>query len=267
MIRILAIDIDGTLITDNGIVSENNKISIDKLNKFGTNIALISGRAPNGINNVLSQISETNIKYVGAFNGALTYKTEPYKKLIDINFKFDQLADLIVSLNVYKDSLYLVSDQIIYTFSKSKYPYKEALKNNQTVKYIENIEQINFNVYKVVVPHISNTQRIERQLKKQFKGEFNITQSGPDTCDIMPILVSKGNALQEICLDLEISIKNSAVIGDSNNDYSMLTICGSPYIVGNATFFLKNQNYNVVSDNNSNGVSKAIDKIIQEYSK
>ena len=85
MYKLIAVDLDGTLLNSYGIVSERNKLALMKAREQGAEIVVASGRSTNSVKNIANDLEICN--YIICGNGSLIYDLQKddiiYDKFID----------------------------------------------------------------------------------------------------------------------------------------------------------------------------------------
>jgi len=85
-----------------------------------------------------------------------------------------------------------------------------------------------------------------------------LTRSNDQDFELIPKDMDKGHALAELARRYGISLADCAAVGDSDNDLGMLRVVGTPIAMGNAKDEVKALAVRVVGDNNHDGVAEAI---------
>ena len=102
MYKLVAIDLDGTLLNSYGQISERNRQAIKKAQEKGINIVLASGRLFNSVKNISNDLGEN--KYIVCGNGSLIYDLQNeeiiYDKFIEKN-KVLQIIDICEKNSIY----------------------------------------------------------------------------------------------------------------------------------------------------------------------
>jgi Cof subfamily protein (haloacid dehalogenase superfamily) len=76
--------------------------------------------------------------------------------------------------------------------------------------------------------------------------------------DVLPLGCTKGSALEALCTKLNIGREDVLAIGDNYNDREMLAFAGHPFVVANAHAEMKNQGWRVTLSNDEDGVAHAV---------
>jgi hydroxymethylpyrimidine pyrophosphatase-like HAD family hydrolase len=96
----------------------------------------------------------------------------------------------------------------------------------------------------------------------EFKGELEISSSGKHNIEVMPINITKGNALQRLCDYLKINIEDTMPIGDEKNDISMLSLSPHSVTLKTSSVEVQQSAGNVLDQPTSDVVGKAIELFV-----
>ena len=140
MYKLVAIDLDGTMLNSYGIVTENTKNVIKKVIEQGTEVIIASGRPIDSIKTIAKEIGSNN--YFIAGNGALIYDIKNEKTIYEKYITKQKVLEIIkiceensISYNVYTDKTILATS-LKYNVL---YYYKENLKKEENKKTNINI--------------------------------------------------------------------------------------------------------------------------------
>ncbi|WP_099159850.1 Cof-type HAD-IIB family hydrolase [Virgibacillus ndiopensis] len=95
-----------------------------------------------------------------------------------------------------------------------------------------------------------------------FYEELELTNSLPTNVEVNPVGVNKANALRKVCDKIGISMNNVMAVGDSLNDIKMIQQAGIGVAMGNGQEAIKNVADFVTDTNNDDGVAKAIERYV-----
>ena len=250
MVRVIATDLDGTLlnpIKKFTIVEKNNKRF---LQKFYGDVVLVSGRGPKFCAKICN-ILKIEHNFV-ALNGALIVKNGNiiYRQ----SMKKNPLNDLLYFLDEnYDDFEFLIFDKYddITCFTNTKKSLikrkhiKQKLKNgklqekiNISNKKVINTLSNNTSIYKAIIYLNDGIEDIANQLKNKFSTHFEFFVSN-HSIEISPIGVNKGEALKYLIDTTKVKYDEVFVVGDGTNDISMFEIFPNSFAIKNASNKLK----------------------------
>lgn len=265
-IKIIALDMDGTTLNNEKIITEETHSAIKKAHQQGISIVPATGRSLSGLP---KELIELPIRYSILKNGAIVYdllkKEEIFHDIIDNDLvsKFaDATKDLMTLTNIgyceQKEACYSPNKDLLYKLhpaskrNENLFVDDLSLFIKQHQPKIDKITQIVFD---------QQTADIILKLQEQFL-DLNIMNSGYPYIEINSRMCSKGNGLKKLATKLNLTRENIAAIGDSDNDIIMLAYAGYSFAMANGTQFIRNIADEITDDNNHQGVKKAIEKIL-----
>ncbi len=261
MIKLLAVDMDGTCLNSKGEMSDNTLNALKKAADNGIIVVPTTGRnitcLPKKIKN------EGFYRYVISSNGALVVdlkdNSEIFKAYIDnetalkILYKIKRKC-IFIAAHIDKD--YFVEGNIMYVAVKH-FLGEDA----PTLKRVRSL----YRTIKEGAGHLEEFQFFYygERYRKLIK---EIIKPYPDVCsahtknyaEIYNKNGSKGNALLALAKHLNITAEEIACIGDEENDISMFNIAGMRFAMGNAIDEIKSLSDIVLPSNNDDGVARAI---------
>lgn len=253
MIKLIASDMDGTLLNSFNKINPEFKSVIKDLSKKGIFFAGISGRNQERLKNIFKDIDE-DIIYVSDNGNFIQYKGK-------VLFKNTISKDIMIRLN---DELRkLKKCRVSYSTAKCMYTESRLVYNTSKVinfdnNYVEDINNIKDDVIKcsvICVPF--NQDKIYNALSSKFP-ELYIAKSGKYTIDINSSCTNKGVALKNLQKIFNVSYDETMVFGDYLNDYEMMDMAYYSYAMKNAHPKLKEKARFIAPKNSKNGVIKVI---------
>ena len=290
MYKLLAIDLDGTILDSYGEVSENTKRILKETTKKGTKVIIASGRTIDSIKAIADEISTD--KYIIAGNGSIIYdlqeKNTIYEKFIPKSKAINIIKiceDNSITYSVYTNNT-IVADSLKYNIL---YYYKQNLKKEKTKKtsitIVPNIYEYvkNMNNEKVMKIFICDKhQSVFNSILKKFSeiedieildvshmsrkiisnGSIDIALEYFYT-EISEKNVDKWYALEYLINKLNIDKTEVIAIGDNINDVKMIEQAGLGIAMkGSSSKVTEVANYVTDFDNNHNGAALAIEKFL-----
>ena len=289
MYKLIAIDLDGTLLNSYGQISEKNKIALQEAQKNGSEIVLSSGRSSNSVKNLANEIGNT--KYIICGNGSLIYDLQKeeiiYDKFIDKK-KALQIIQICeensIYYNVYTENMVIAkslsNNVLFYHQENANKPDSRKTKINlvdNIYEYIENLE--NENILKFTISDNSNI--IFNSIIKKLREIKNIDvldvahmsrkiiRAGTEEVQIAYYYteitsenVDKWNAIEWLAEKLNIEKQDIIAIGDNVNDKLMIENAGLGVAMGNSAPYIKEIADRVVGSNNDDGVAEIIEEVI-----
>lgn len=265
MYKLVAIDLDGTLLKGDNTISGKTQKAIKAAKKKGIKIILSSGRPIEGIERYLNELKLTGEDdYVISFNGSLVQCVKD-KKII--SRKVLKGSDLIY--------LYNISVQIgvnIHAFSQigcitpkiSKYTELEGNNDQIPIKIVDfNTVDRKEDVFKVMM--IDEPEILEKAIKKipeEVYDKYTVVRSEPYFLEFQNKNSNKGEGIKAVSEYLGIKQKDIICIGDADNDIDMIKFAGLGVAMGNAFDEVKKAADYITSTNEEDGVAYAIERFV-----
>ena len=290
MYKLIAVDLDGTLLNSYGAVTENTKNVIKKVEEQGVNVIIASGRPIDSIMTIANEIGSD--KYFIAGNGAIVYDMKKDEIIYEKCLSKQKVLDIIkiceensIGYNVYTEK------EILTTSLKYNvlYYHKENLKKpedkitkisiiNNIYEYIENDQNSRFLkiticdenkfVFNSIIRKLKEIKDVEvlevshmaKKMIKQGTEEFSVEYF---YTEISRANVDKWNAIEFLAEKMGIKQEEIMAIGDNINDKEMIEKAGLGVVMAHSTPVVINVANEVTASNNDEGVAK----ILQKYYK
>lgn len=269
-IKLIAIDMDGTLLNSKNTISLRTREVIEKASNAGVKIILATGRI------LKSAINYSNIlglrKPIIASNGAVVVD-ENRRKIYERSLDLD-LVDKVIDIGDREKVYYHFYDED--TFYANIY-IEEVVKFYNSEEGIDEVDRISFNIFKDRQEIIKKKDlNIYKFLfldedRNRLKGlrekltnieEINVSSSWNNNIEVMGKDVSKGRSLERLCNDLNILPEEVMTIGDNENDISMLNYAGLGVAMENAKEEVKEIADIITLNNDKDGVAEVIEKYV-----
>ncbi|KKE80426.1 sugar-phosphatase [Bacilli bacterium] len=269
MYKLIAIDMDGTLLNDRHEVPEDVKYTLSEAKKQGIKIVLCSGRPIGGIR---SYIKALNLNQEGdfaiAYNGALVQDTHTNEVVAELSLGHADLVKLYELSMELKTPMHFFDTKGVYTPNAdiSDYTVLEAYLSEIPLGYRQ-VSDIptNISIPKIMfVNHPDKLNRTIEELPKSLNKQYTIVQSAPYFLEFVHPSASKGNAVKMLAEQLGIKQEETMTIGDNGNDLSMIRYAGCGVAMGNAIPEVKAAADFQTRSNNESGVAYAIKKLALE---
>ncbi|MDO5555288.1 MAG: Cof-type HAD-IIB family hydrolase [Clostridia bacterium] len=287
MYKLIAIDVDGTLLNCYGEVTQKNKEAVSKALAKGIEIVLASGRMPRAIIPIANEINVN--KYIISGNGATIYNVEKDEIVYDNYISKKKILEIIdiceknsMYYNVYTNNVVLAKSlnyNVLYYHNENrKNPEDRKIKINiinDMYEYIKKYEGNDFlkiticdndeAIFKGIMNKLKKIKNIDilevahmsRKIIKHGSEEFEISYF---YTEITNENVNKWVAIKELIKKLEIKEEEVMAIGDNINDKEMILNSGLGIVTGNSSPYMKKIAKEVVSSNDESGVAEAINK-------
>ena len=287
MIKLIASDMDGTLLNSNHKIPQDNIELIKFAQKNGIEFVVATGRA---YYEALPSLNNENIKCdVISFNGGIIYDKNGNiinitpMKLKDLYYTIEILKSLDISYQLYtKNTIYTKSIETDITAyidlirANGEEPNEQHLrqeaKNRLALGHITEVDNIELYLNQednpaIKVIGISNDLEKLKHATELLSGNDNIsvTSSGANNVEIMDKKATKGEALKIVADIHDINLKNTIAIGDNLNDQSMLDIVKYSIAMKNGNKELqKTAKFITEKTNSEGGVADSVMKLLKE---
>lgn len=287
MYKLVAIDLDGTMLNSYGMVTESTKQVIKNTINKGTEVIIASGRPIDSIKTIAKEIGSEN--YFIAGNGALIYDIKKDEIIYEKFMNKQKVLEIIkiceensISYNIYTEKT-IIAKGLKYNVL---YYYKENLKKEENKKtnitivedvyeYIKNLENEKFlkitvcdetkSVFNSIIRKLRTVEDIDvldvlhmsRKMIKQGTEEVPIEYY---YTEISLKDVDKWNAIEYLANKMNISKDEIIAIGDNINDKEMIENAKVGIAMGQSTPVITEIADFVTSNNNEDGVAKALEK-------
>ncbi len=284
MIKLLALDLDGTLLNSSGKISDANKNAIQAAEKKGVLVTIATGRRFRDARPVALEI-DLNAPVV-CHNGALLKYAESLKtvaaSLIETETVFEIIrvgksfgGDALVSCNPDTFGTLLYDTVSAENAPLKKYiVWAKLLHGNDAEDAVRHVAQLEEVVGNEQVIHISFSgtcapmSDLLRFLEDELGDSVNILATiyphlDFTLLDILPPQSSKATGLHKLAEIHGLTAENVMAIGDNFNDLEMLEYAGTPVVMGNASpILLEREDFFSTVSNDESGVAVAIERFI-----
>ena len=258
-VRLVAVDLDGTLLNDSKKVTEETAGALSCLPDRGVKLVIASARPPRSVRHIFQELKLDTLQI--NYNGALIWD-EPNQKAVFHRPLPGALAARIIDTARDMFEEVLVSCEILDKWLTDRDDHTHTTETGRMFKpdFIGPIEQICcYPITKLMLlgePRI--ILRLEALLLEQFDREVSILKTDRDLLQIMDKRVSKATSLQLIANHYGIPMDQVMAIGDAPNDVGMLQVSGVSVAMDNAHALVKDVADWVAPSNNDHGVRAAL---------
>lgn len=266
-IKLVAIDIDDTLLSSTGKILPSTLISIQAALTQGVKVVLCSGRPLAGIKPFLNELGITEPdQFVIANGGGMIESVTGQvvaKHLID-NVDYRRLTAFAKSRQlpfnvVDPNSEIITADRDIYWLIAV-----QAWENKAGILVREPDElPADFQIAKgVFVASAETLDNIEADVQQAFGEQLYVVRAARQFLEVMNPNAGKGQALQDLAAKLALAPDEVMAIGDEGNDVAMFNFAGTAVAMGNGTAEAKEHANFVTSSNDADGIAAAFEKYI-----
>jgi len=289
MYKIVAVDLDGTLLNSFGEVSLATKEVLNKVKERGVEVVLASGRTIDSVENLSLELNTS--RYIISGNGAILYDVQEKTILHNRFLNKKQVLDIIkicdetsIFYNVYAENE-IITPNLSYNvlFYHKENVNKEESKRtvinvvNNVAKYIEESDKNEYLkvticdetkfIFNSIIRKLRTCEDIDvLDVSHMSRKKIKVGTAEVDVeyfyTEITNKNVNKWTALEVLLEKLGVSREEVMAIGDNINDKEMVEEAGLGVVTGNSSPMMKEIADVVVADNNSDGVKEALEKYV-----
>lgn len=259
--KLIACDLDGTLLDNNARLSEANKEALDQISARGALFVPTSGRA---LYEITSEVRDLDcVRYLITSNGALVIDKLTGRRIStliskeDFSTIYNVMADYTVYLTIHHEGISFVDEdlttrEIMDFYGISEY-YKDHIeKVNAKMPFFKDY----FNTPREV-EMVCGFFKHESELKECMERlsaipSIFVTGSTSKSLEILSAKATKGSALVSLANELGVDISDTIAVGDSQNDLTMIQKAGFGLATANAVPALKDAADLVICSNEEN---------------
>tara|TARA_B100001059_G_scaffold134144_1_gene134379 strand:+ start:275 stop:1102 length:828 start_codon:yes stop_codon:yes gene_type:complete len=233
-VKIVASDLDGTLLAPNHQLSDFTKLTLKKLHEQGYTFIFATGRhhvdvaGIRQIAGIPAYMITSNGARVHDQNDQLMYSQNVPQELVQPVIDIVR-QDPNIFIHMYQNEDWLLDreDEMLAKFhSESGFSYKRFEADNAPS---DGIAKVFFTHPEQDHEHLVT---FEQKLKEAFGDKLNVAFSTPWCLEVMAAEVSKGHALDAVAKSLNLTLDNCVAFGDGMNDTEMLAMAGRGLIMG-----------------------------------
>lgn len=263
--KLLVLDIDDTLLTDEHVISPKTKEALVKAQENGTKVVLASGRPTFGMWPLAEELElEKYGSFILSFNGGIITNCAT-KEVIYQNTLLPEMAHKLYDLSVRENvGIITYDDNKIISQKSNKYADLEAEMTGMEMVIVSDFKaSVTENVAKcLMLAEPEHLEKVEAKLQKELQGEMSVMRSKPFFLELTQKNVNKGESLRVLLKTLNIEISEMIACGDGNNDLEMIKVAGLGVAMGNANDGVKAAADYVTKSNNEDGIAHVIEKFI-----
>jgi Cof subfamily protein (haloacid dehalogenase superfamily) len=261
-VRLLLADVDGTLVTNDKVLTERSVEAVHDLHDAGILFAITSGRPPRGMEMLIAPLALTTP--ISAFNGGLT--VEPDMSVLDQKVVPRELVPSIVAL---LDSsgldvwIYRGPDWYIRNVD-APHVAREAFTVQFKPTVVDNIDGITEDVAKIVgvSDDYDLVASVAASAHDKFGDHVSAARSQPYYLDVTHPDANKGAVVKFLSSRYGLAPEEIATIGDQANDVLMFSHSGLSIAMGQSDREVQRAARRVTTSNEDEGFANAVDRFV-----
>lgn len=268
LIRLVATDMDDTLLRDDWKISERTVRAVQEAQKQGIFFTFATGRMPASIRPYVQQLG-LDVPVI-SYNGAIVQEALSgevlYRKVIPAETA-REIVDWLLSQDI-NFHVYIKDQVFVEKLSDWSRQYTNAtgiLVEETDLQARLAVEQDG--VEKIIMFDKPETMDVwENKVLQKYEGKVRTTKSKPSFLELIHPSVNKGAALSALAERLGVKREQVMAVGDSLNDIEMIRYAGLGVAMGNARKEVKEVADAVTATNQEDGVAQAIEKYVLGWS-
>jgi len=254
--KLIALDVDGTLINDHHELTETTKETVQAVAKRGAEIVLCTGRNPSSTLPILAMLGLEGT--VITHNGAATIESAGRRQLHHFPFTVEEAMPLI---------RYCRENEIHFDLNTPFDMYLERISDTEKAMYeqylaepilLSSVTDLREPLVKMTAFGTKETMDRVEQDWRELDLPLNRIRSGDYFIDVMNPLASKGSALKLLAGSRGIDRSEVLAIGNYYNDLAMLEFAGLGIAMANSPEPVKQAADDTTATNNEDGVHQAL---------
>lgn len=266
MYKLIALDMDGTLLTSDKTISPRTKQAIAKAREQGVKVVLASGRPIDGMRGAIEELGlYADGEFVVYFNGSMVKElgsdTVIHQAIID-GASAKRVAALAKQLDLYCHAF--SSELGLITPEMNEFTGIESTINKIpiTLMDFDELHDDHEIIKAMIVGAPEKLTQAIGDIPADFHGDFTIVQSAPFFLEFLSQQSNKGVGVGAIAQHLGIEADAVICMGDAENDHHMLEYAGLGVAMENAMEGTKAIANHITASNNDDGVALVIEQFV-----
>lgn len=260
--KMLVLDMDDTLLTDDHKISEENKEMLFKAQDLGVYVVLASGR-PTPAMTAYAKELKLDESYMISYNGAVITDLKEDKIIFEQTLSQQQIHELYdYSLKSKTHIITYVDDEIV-SETDSEYIEVErtitGLEHNKVPSFKNKVKSSGIKC--ILLEEPSYLKEVEKDLKAAMP-HLSVCMSKPFFLEVAQNGIDKGASIKFLADKLNILQSEIIAVGNAGNDLTMIEYAGLGVWVDNVTPELRDKADVIVASNNDHGVAEVVRRFI-----
>lgn len=263
MYKLIAVDLDDTLLKDDLTISDINKKAIKQAIEKGIIFTIATGRVTSA---AIKYAKELNLQVpIITYQGASIYDINKDEEIHSNFLKFDKACRIIELAEKNNIHCNIYDEENVYVNKENKWSeYYRKLSKGLNMKVVENLKTLELTTTPklILIDEVENINNIRTMVEELALDDINIFTSKPNFLEITSKKATKKDALEYLASMYDIKREDIIAIGDSFNDLSMIDWAGLGVCMENGKQHIKEKANYITATNEENGVAKVIKEFI-----
>lgn len=261
-IRLLLADVDGTLVTNDKVLTDRAVAAAAKLKQANVLLAVTSGRPPRGMSMLVEPLELTTP--LAAFNGGLF--ANPDMSVIEQQVIADDLTPTAIDLLTEQEMSVWVYRGADWFILDPKGPH--VSRESHTVRFdptvVDSFDSVSNDVAKIVGVSDDHdaVDTAVSAARQRFGDKVSVSKSQPYYVDVTHPNANKGAVVSYLSKRYDIAPEEIATIGDMPNDTLMFAESGLSIAMGHASDEVRQAADQVTTSNEDEGFANAVERFI-----
>lgn len=263
-VRLIAIDLDGTLLHDDMTISDYSRNVIKKAQAQGYEIVVATGRMWDSARKKAEILHLGNVPLI-CYTGAWIMMSETGEPVRQDGLSPDLASEILLESKRRGWNATSFMDDVIYMDKPNGTEEKYQKYRSKKPVYIgEKFYHPDKLVTRIVFadPSLKKRLAIRQVVEEKFKGQVDVVFPGDDFVDVHKKGINKAAAVRFLCDKKGITPEEVMAFGNTENDVPLLQMAGLSYAVSNADKVAKEAARAICPSNEDDGVAKTIEKVL-----
>jgi Cof subfamily protein (haloacid dehalogenase superfamily) len=262
--RMLVLDMDDTLLTDDHKISERNRDLLLKAQEKGVKVVLASGRPTPAMVGYAKELQLDRFgSYIISFNGAVITDMSNNQQIFERTLTTEEVHSLHDFSLMHNVHIITYSNKGIISESESEFINIEKNLTGLPLNLVPSFkDEVNEPTVKcILLDDPERLKGVERVLKSERK-DLSVAFSKPFFLEVMPQGIDKAASIEVLAKKLNIAQEQIIAVGNAGNDLSMIEYAGLGVWVDNVTPELRDRADFIVASNMNDGVAEVVERFL-----
>lgn len=265
MIEAIITDLDGTLLSPDGTISDANKSILRQAMNKNIRVILASGRRYLSAERFAKELDIKD--YIIAYSGGWIKRIVDEKPVVSFDMPSPQSAeyirlvrDRVDLVGVYVDDTFYVQQKNDSLAGYEARSHLKAVEVDDVSDFILQTDAKPTKIFTLANPEI--LEIISAEMNERFAGVLDFVKSWDNYLEVGLAGITKGSSLKILAQMTNLNLGNSVFFGDQQNDLPAMEVCGISVAMGNATDEVKSRATMIAPDNTQDGVARVLERMI-----
>ena len=262
--KMLVVDMDDTLLTDNHEISRENKEMLLRAQEMGVYVVLASGRPTSAMIEFAKELQcDVNNSFMISFNGSVITDLKEDKILFEHSLTKEQIHSLYDFSQQNNTHIITYIDGQIISEKHSEYIDIEKNITGITLNIVSSFKDtVTTSAVKCILLEEPEYLKSVESVLKAAMPDLSICMSKPFFLEAAPNGIDKGASIRILAEKLNIHQSEIIAVGNAGNDLTMVQFAGLGVWVDNVDPELRHHADVIVASNNDHGVAEVVRRFI-----